>query len=185
MSLLFDILLIIGTLIIGSLFWAVVKAKGMVLGTLKNPQTLNGLVSALFADGFFNKKAEEVSETGPMWNEALCRKGGYGIVISMELSSSMTSFNTPRNIFLILLLLIWMLGYLYLHIIYLLISVTVFLLLYLAPLPDSGARRATHELSALSWLMFQWNKHKPEECKRFSENVKIFKNLYNAIVKLN
>jgi nitrogen fixation-related uncharacterized protein len=34
MSLLIGILLIIGTLILGNLFWAVVKAKGMVTGTL-------------------------------------------------------------------------------------------------------------------------------------------------------
>jgi Reverse transcriptase (RNA-dependent DNA polymerase) len=111
----------------------------------------NGLVSALFADGFFDKKAEGVSETGQIWNEILSRNGGYEFVINMEFGSSMTSFNKPRNIFSILLVLIGVLEYLYLPTIYLLISVIVFFLLYLVPLPESGEKRAIHELSAISW----------------------------------
>jgi len=187
MSLIFGIPLIIGTLIFGNLFWAVVKAKGMVTRTLKNPQALNCLVSALFADGFFDKEAEEVSETGQIWNDVLVlsRRGGYDVVINMEFKSSMASLNKPRNIFLIILIIIVLIEYLYLPIVYLCISVIVFCLLYLVPLSESGTRRAIHELSALSWLMFQWNKHNQEQCKQFNEKTDTFKNLHAAIVQLN
>ena len=135
--------------------------------------------------GFFDKEAEDVSETGQIWNEVLSRNGGYEVVINMEFGSSMTSFNKPRNIFLSLLVLIGVLEYLNLPTIYLLISVIVFFLLYLVPLPESGAKRAIHELSAISWLMFQWNKCNQEECKQFPEKTDTFKNLHCAIVQLN
>ena len=185
MSIIFGMLLIIGTLILGILFWAVVKAKGMVTGTLKNPQTLNGFVSTLFEERFFDKQAEEVSETSQMWNAVLSRSGGYAVVINMEFNSSIISFNKPRNIFLILLLLIVIIQYFYLPITYLFISVIAFFILYIVPLSESGARRAIHEVAAISWLMFQWNKHNHEEAKAFSENNDTFKNIHSVIVQLN
>jgi hypothetical protein len=185
MSIIFGILLIIGTLILAILFWAVVKAKGMVTGTLKNPQTLNGFISTLFEDRFFDKQAEEVSETSQMWNAVLSRNGGYAVVIKMEFNSSMISFKKPRNILLIIMVIIGLIEYFYLPIIYLFISVITFFILYLVPLSESGERRAIHEVAALSWLMFQWNKHDHEEAKDFAENNDTFKNLHSVIVQLN
>jgi hypothetical protein len=185
MSLIFGILLIFCTFILGTWFWAVTKAKGYVTGMLKTSNQLDDLVSHLFAAGFFDKKAEDVSETGGMWNVILSRGWGYDVAINMEIKGSMTSFTRPRNIFFVLILLVGVLEYLYLPLPFLAISVVLFVLLYLAPLPQSGTRRALKELSALSWLMFQFNKGNPEACKKFGETTSAVANLYAAIIQLH
>lgn len=103
MSLLFGIFLIICTFISGTVFWSLTKAKSLIARMLKTPNQLNAFVSHLFADGFFDKKAEDISATGGMWDEVLSRGGGYDVLINIEIRSSATSLNTPRNIFAVFL----------------------------------------------------------------------------------
>ena len=162
-----------------------IKAKGFITRMLKTPNQFNDFVSHLFPDGLFDKKAEDISETSSMWNVILSRGDGYDVLINVEIKSSVTSLNTPRNISAVLFLIVIALEYLYLPLAYLMISTILFFLLYLAPLPESGTRTAIKELCIISWLMFQFNKGNPEACKKFLEKTNAVTNLYGAIVHLS
>lgn len=184
MSLIFGIFLILCTFVLGTWFWGLIKARGFVTNMLKTPNQLSAIVLHLFHDGFFDKRAEDVSETGGIWNAGLSRGLGYDVVIDLEIKSSKTSFDKPRNIIFLIILAVAACEYFYLPFVYLAISFVLFFLLYLAPLTDSGRRRAIKELSALSWLMFQFNKDNPVACKKFLEKTDAVANLYGVIVRL-
>ena len=83
-----------------------IKAKGFITRMLKTPNQFNDFVSHLFPDGLFDKKAEDISETSSMWNVILSRGDGYDVLINVEIKSSVTSLNTPRNISAVLFLIV-------------------------------------------------------------------------------
>ncbi len=184
MTIIFGIILIIAIFILGGLFWQVFKAKNLVRTMLKEPKALTNFISQLYKAGFFEKKAEEISETGKLWSEALSKKMGFPVVIGMEAKSSMRSFNTPRNIFSVLVLIIFIFGYLYLPFVYIVIAIAIFLLTSLISLSDSGFTRVFKEVSAMAWLVFQFNKSDPIGCRRFVEQAQTLKNLHNVIIQL-
>jgi hypothetical protein len=193
MFLLLGIPLIFGHLVLGCLFWSVVKAKARIDGTLKDSIASDNLVSALIDAGFFDKGAAEASDltgkashsTGEVWETLLASGAGYPAVISMEAESSSRSFKTPRNAFLALSILVFVVEYLFLPGIYIVISAFVFLLMSLTPLPESGARRASSELGALSWLIFHYYRSDPGECRKSLAKSSALKNLYEAIARLD
>jgi hypothetical protein len=118
------------------------------------------LVSVLVDAGFFEKDAAEASDstgkashsTGKIWETLLTAGADYPTVINIEVESSSRSFKTPRNMFVVLSMIVFVIEYLFLPVIYIVISVVVFFLMSLMPLPESGARRALSELNAMEGL---------------------------------
>jgi hypothetical protein len=179
----FGVLVVLFTFILGILFWPVAKAEYMVKSTLRNPEALKELISNLLVEGFFEKNVDEVDESGCTWNAVLARWGGYEELLNAEYNSSIASFNTPLTVIVLLLAPMVLFEFFYLPAIYFTISLLLFLVLALLPLNDAGKKRAQHELSAWCWLMFQWNKMRPEECKQFYKKTDVFKNLSDAVTQ--
>jgi hypothetical protein len=184
-NIILGVLLIILVLFLGNLFWQLIKAKGLMKKMLNTPTSLSMFISNLYKAGYFSKKAEEVSETGGMWSTLLSKGAGYQVVIRFEAKSSMSSFNRPRNIISILILSLLVLGFFYLPFTYGLIALLIFILSYCIPLSESGITRVNKELSAMSWLLYQFNKTNPMECSRFFEQEKHLKGFHIAIAQLD
>ena len=167
--------------ILSFLFWQVVKAKKLIITILKKPELLNRFIDKLNKVHFFNKKPEEINETGKLWTESLPQLG-YEQTLGIESQSSIHSFNKTRNMFFLLLLIIFLLISFYSTISYLIINLIIFFLSYLIPESTAANNRVFNEISALSWLIFHFHKDKPEDCKKFIDQAWVFKNLYNATI---
>jgi hypothetical protein len=193
MLLFLGIFLIFVQLILGMLFWSVVKAKARIDGILKDSIASHDLVSVLVDAGFFEKDAAEASDstgkanhsTGKIWETLLTAGADYPTAINIEVESSSRSFKTPRNMFVVLSMIVFIIENIFLPMVYIVISVVVFFLMSLMPLPESGARRALSELGALSWLVFHFYKSSPEECTKVLATSSRLKHLYEAIAGLD
>lgn len=193
MALLLGMPLIFGHVILGILFWSVVKAKARIDGTLKDSIATDDLVSALIDTGLFDKGAAEGSDltgkashsTGKVWETLLASGAGYPAVIKIEMDSSSRSFDIPTYTFIALTSIVFFIECLFLPITYVIVSTMLFLIMALIPLPEPGARRALSELSALSWLVYHFYKSSPEECTTALAKSSRLKHLYEAIARLD
>ncbi len=183
MSILFALVLMILTFFLGHLFWQLIKAKRLMKRMLKEPKSLSMFVSNLKKTGYYSKKAVEASETGGMWSNLLSKGAGYDVLIGFEEKSSAGSFSGPRNIIFVLILIIFALGLLCLP--YSLIVLPVFILTYFIPLSESGMTRVNQELTAMSWLLYQFNKANPTGCNKFIEHAIHLKLFHGAIAQLD
>jgi hypothetical protein len=192
MSLFVGAVLIFAQLVLGTLFWSVVKADTSINATLADSIIADDLVTALVSSRFFEKTASDASDptgkasasTGKIWERLLQAGAGYQKVIEIERKSSLRSFRVPRNALFVLSMIVFLIEFEFLPGIYIIVSAAAFLFAGFMPLPESGAKRAFSELGALSWLVYHFYKSDHEECARSLAVSPRLKHLYEAVARL-
>lgn len=182
MFILLGLALIILTSILGNLFWQCIKAKRFMKRILCDPKSLSTFVLDLYKAGYYSKKAEEASQRGGNWNRLLSKGAGYDAVIFLEAKSSADAFDGPRNKISAYILALGALSLFYLP--YSVIVLLIFIITYFIPMSEAAIGRVNQELSAMSWLLYQFNRANPTGCDRFVKQVSLLSPLHTSVSQL-
>jgi hypothetical protein len=157
--------------IFGTYFWQSIKRSRRIKEYITNISYLRNFISPQLFSHIPDRLSVFSNKIG---------NTSYVINIKFLMQSEKRSSNIPRFISLILILIMLTVSYFF-GIVFLIITLVIFLLFSLFPLSESGELSVCEHIEAFAYILYKWIEENPNECDDWVKDAYTIQPLYNAV----